>query len=166
MAVFPNKSLFALAVVGLSVLSAVNARECPNGAGRLFNGNCYKAVTTPATFQDAQGVCVDLGGWLPSMESEWANEWFKEEFAADNLLWIATPTGPNPYTNYAYGTDATSCQTMRRDGQHTGQSCNSINRFVCVKPLVAEPALCTDDNPTVTQFNAAEATVSVCDTQE
>ena len=88
MAVFPNNSLFALAVVGLSVLSVVHARECPNGGGRFFNGNCYEAVTTPSTFEDAQAYCATQGGWLPSMESEWLNTWFNQEFYTQYLLWI------------------------------------------------------------------------------
>jgi hypothetical protein len=50
---------------------------------------------------------------------------------------------------------------MQRDGQHIGRSCGNTQRFVCAKPLVAEPALCTDHSPTPNQLNAIEGKVSV-----
>ncbi len=60
---------------------------CPAGGWELFDGHCYLAVTTKATWVNAEKVCNNKGGHLASVHSA-AENTFIRSLISSGSQWI------------------------------------------------------------------------------
>jgi hypothetical protein len=57
--------------------------NCAERMGEVFEGHCYRAFTTPATWPEARDACEELGGYLATISSDGVGQ---TEFDAENAF--------------------------------------------------------------------------------
>ncbi len=70
------------------------AAELPRSSLRTFGGHWYARINESITWEEAEAVCVALGGHLACINSEAENTFVFDQFATDRYCWLgATDAG-------------------------------------------------------------------------
>ncbi|KAK4312213.1 hypothetical protein Pmani_016336 [Petrolisthes manimaculis] len=117
----------------------------------IYDGACYKSVSTAMTWQDAESACVEDGAhlasilsvgetsftWVAVLENSFTDSWIGLNSIKDHQLFKWSDGWPVVYSNWGKDqptvnvTDANCVSLSGEDGMWYNMKCDDIRPFIC-----------------------------------